>query len=58
MKKLQSVGLKVVQRGESNWTTSSIVASEIILPEELYSVEEALRMLAGAMNENQTTEVI
>ena len=49
MKKLQRLGLKVVQQGASNWTTSSNVASEIILPKELYSVEEALGMLAGAM---------
>ena len=49
MKKLQRIGLKVVQQGASNRTTTSMAVSEIILPEELYSVEEALGMLAGAM---------
>lgn len=49
MKKLQRLGLKVVQQRESNWTTSSPAAAEIIVPKELYSVEEALGMLAGAM---------
>ena len=48
MKKLQRLGLKVVQQRGPNWTTSS-VASEIIVAEELYSVEEALGMFAGAM---------
>ena len=39
MKKLQRLGLKVVQQRESNWTTSStLVASEIIVSEELYFV--------------------
>jgi len=54
MKKLQRIGLKVVQQRDSNWTTSSTVASEIVVPEELYSVEEALGMLAGAMKALQT----
>ena len=54
MKKLQRIGLKVVQQSESNWTTSSTAASEIIVPEELFSVEEALGMLAGAMKALQT----
>lgn len=54
MKKLQRIGLKVVQQGESNWTTTSTSASEIILPKDLYSVEEALGMLAGAMKALQT----
>ena len=49
MKKLQRIGLKVVQQSDSNWTTTSTAASEIILPKELYTVEEALGMLAGAM---------
>jgi len=46
MKKLQRLGLKVVQQRESNWTTTT---SELILPKELPSVEEALMLLAGAM---------
>lgn len=54
MKKLQRIGLKVVQQSDSNWTTTSTAASEIILPKELYSVEEALGMLAGAMKVLQT----
>ncbi len=45
MKKLQRLGLKVVQLNESNRTTTS----ELILPKELFSVEESLMMLAGAM---------
>ncbi len=51
MKKLQRIGLKVVQQSVSNGTTSSC---EIVLPKELYSVEEALGMLAGAMKILQT----
>ncbi len=51
MKKLQRIGLKVVQQCGSNGTTSSC---EIVLPEELYNVEEALGMLAGAMKALQT----
>ena len=51
MKKLQRLGLKVVHQRESNWTTSSC---EIIVPKELYSVEEALGILAGAMKALQT----
>jgi hypothetical protein len=54
MKKLQRIGLKVVQQSDSNSTTTSTVAFEIILPKELYSVEEALGMLAGAMKALQT----
>jgi hypothetical protein len=54
MKKLQRIGLKVVQQGKSNWTTTSTSASEISLPKDLYSVEEALGMLAGAMKALQT----
>lgn len=46
MKKLQRLGLKVVQQRESNGTTTT---SELILPKELPSVEEALVLLAGAM---------
>ena len=45
MKKLQRLGLKVVQQRESYGTTTS----ELILPKELPSVEEALVLLAGAM---------
>ena len=51
MKKLQRLGLKVVQQRESNGTTST---SELVLPEELYTVEEALGLLAGAMKVLQT----
>jgi hypothetical protein len=54
MKKLQRIGSKVVQQSDSNWTTTSTSASEIILPKDLYSVEEALGMLAGAMKALQT----
>jgi len=54
MKKLQRLGLKVVQRPDSNRTTTSNAAAEIILPKELYNVEEALVMLAGAMKVLQT----
>ncbi len=54
MKKLQRIGLKVVQQEKANWTTTSTSASEIILPKDLYSVEEALVMLAGAMKALQT----
>jgi hypothetical protein len=54
MKKLQRLGLRVVQQRESNWTTTSTAASEIIMPKELYSVEEALGILAGAMKALQT----
>ena len=54
MKKLQRLGLRVVQQRESNRTTTSTAASEIIMPEELYSVEEALGILAGAMKALQT----
>jgi hypothetical protein len=50
MKKLQRFGLKVVQQPESNGTTTS----ELILPNELPSVEEALGMLAGAMKALKT----
>jgi hypothetical protein len=45
MKKLQRLGLKVVQLRESNGTTTS----EIDLPVELPSVEESLKVFAGAM---------
>jgi hypothetical protein len=55
MKKLQRIGLKVVvQQSDSNWTTTSTADSEIILPKELYNVEEALGMFAGAMKTLQT----
>lgn len=54
MKKLQRIGLKVVQQEKANWTTTSTSASEIILPKDLYSIEEALGMLAGAMKVLQT----
>ena len=50
MKKLQRLGLKVVQQRESNGTTTS----ELILPKELPSVEEALVLLAGAMEALKT----
>jgi bifunctional N-acetylglucosamine-1-phosphate-uridyltransferase/glucosamine-1-phosphate-acetyltransferase GlmU-like protein len=50
LKKLQRMGLKVVQQQKSSGTTTS----ELILPEELPSVEEALVMLAGAMNALRT----
>ena len=50
LKKLQRMGLKVVQQQKSSGTTTS----ELILPEDLPSVEEALVMLAGAMNALRT----
>ena len=46
MKKLQRMGMKVVPPQ----TPTGSNASELILPKELPSVEEALVMLAGAMN--------
>ena len=46
MKKLQRMGMKVVQQQKSTGDT----ASELILPKELPSVEESLMMLAGAMD--------
>ena len=46
MKKLQRLGLKVVHLEKSNGTTTS---SELILPKELLTVEEALKVLAAAM---------
>lgn len=55
MKKLQRIGLKVVQQRDSNWSTTSTAKSEIIVPKKLYSVEEALGMLAGAMKALQTS---
>ncbi len=54
MKKLQRMGLKVVQQRGTNGTTTS---GEIILPKDLYSVEEALGMLAGAMKALQSSWV-
>jgi hypothetical protein len=56
MKKLQRIGLKVVQQGASSWTTTtSTTVSEVIVPKELYSIEEALGMLAGAMKALQAS---
>ncbi len=49
MKKLQRMGLKVIRQESSGGT-----ASELILPKELPSVEEALLMLAGAMDALRT----
>ncbi len=49
MKKLQRMGLKVIQQ-----TSSKNTASELILPKELPSVEESLMMLAGAMDALRT----
>jgi hypothetical protein len=51
MKKLQRIGLKVVLQGATNGTTTS---AEFIVPKELYNVEEALGVLAGAMKALQT----
>jgi len=50
MKKLQRMGMKVVQQQKSTGDT----ASELILPKELPSVEESLMMLAGAMDALKT----
>ncbi|MGE5532786.1 MAG: GcrA family cell cycle regulator [Bacillota bacterium] len=55
MKKLQRIGLKVVQQSATNWTTTTTPDSEIILPKELYSIEEALGILAGAMKALQAS---
>jgi len=49
MKKLQRMGMKVIQQKSTGNT-----ASELILPKELPSVEEALMMLAGAMDALRT----
>jgi hypothetical protein len=51
MKKIQRLGLKVVQQRESNGTTAT---SELILPKELPTVKEALMLLAGAMEALKT----
>jgi hypothetical protein len=48
--KLRRLGLKVVTL-EKSWGTTT---SELILPEELPSVEEALKKLAAAMNALET----
>jgi len=50
MKKLERLGLKVVQCGKSTSTTTS----EMILPEELFTVEEALKIQAGALKALET----
>lgn len=50
MKKLQRLGLKVVQLRKSMETTSE----ELIVPEELISIEEALKDLVAAMNALKT----
>lgn len=50
MKKLQRMGMKVVPPQTSTGSN----ASELILPKELPSMEEALVMLAGAMNALKT----
>ena len=54
MKKLQRMGLKVVQLQKTSGTTTS---SEVIMPKELPSVEEALKLLAGAMKALETPEL-
>lgn len=59
MKKLQRLGLKVVQQQENNRTTTT----EFIVPKQLYTVEQSLEILAGAIKALQTsglnkTEVI
>ena len=50
--KLRRMGLKVVTLQKTVGTTTS--ASELIMPEELPSVEEALKELAAAMNALKT----
>jgi len=49
-KKIERLGLKVVQQTNIGATTTS----ELIMPAELPSVEEALKILAAAMNALQT----
>jgi len=49
-KKIERLGLKVVQPQNICSTTTS----ELIMPEELPSIEEALKILAAAMNALQT----
>jgi len=49
MKKLQRMGMKIIQQKSTGNN-----ASELILPKELPSVEEALMMLAGAMDALKT----
>lgn len=51
-KKLQRLGLKVVPLQKSGGTTTS--SAELILPEELPSIEEALKDLVAAMNALKT----
>jgi hypothetical protein len=48
--KLRRLGLKVVTMQKSSGTTTS----ELIMPEELPSIEEALKQLVGAMNALKT----
>jgi len=50
IKKIERLGLKVVQPQSIGSTTTS----ELIIPKELPSVEEALKILAAAMNALQT----
>jgi hypothetical protein len=50
LKKIQRLGLKVVQPLNIGPTTST----ELIMPKELPSVEEALKILAAAINALQT----
>ena len=51
--KLRRLGLKVVTMRKSSWTTTS----ELIMPEELPSIEEALKQLIGAMNALKTANL-
>jgi len=50
LKKIQRLGLKVVHPLNIGPTTST----ELIIPKELPSIEEALKLLAAAMNALQT----
>ncbi|MEM3697877.1 MAG: GcrA family cell cycle regulator [Candidatus Bathyarchaeia archaeon] len=50
LKKIERIGLKVVQPQSIGSTTTS----ELIMPQELPSVEEALKLLVAAINALQT----
>jgi len=43
--KIRRLGLEVVDQNRSVWSTTS----KLILPKELPSIEEALKLLAGAL---------
>lgn len=51
-KKLNRLGLKVVQAGKTCMTTTT--SAELVIPKELFTVEEALKIQAAALKALET----